>query len=561
MSDNKLPPPLPTAKPASAAMPPPLPVGKSNAVSAPPPLPIVDSPVSASIGVTPPPLPVAPAAPTTPPPPLPIATPAAATVPPPFPTAPTPPMPAPPPLPKIDDPVSAAPPPIPQPVQPVVAKTSTSAPPPIPVDLIEKQATTQNVPPVPPVAAVPRPSALMRTLWILGGIGSLTLVGILAFNVFNKRETSDPSPKVEVAAKTAPAPTPQAAAPAPTPQETVSAPAPQVTPPAAPAPVPSPITSKPDLNPAHAYGTSSRGQNEACNSNSDCVGDLKCMSGSCTATGSAAVAQVPATPPVPTPAPKPKESTQSTGIASKNSVQLDSHSVTHLNGSAFMFNNSMRILKNGHRSAYLVFNDNKDVEPPLSAQVKSRVFRVIFNCTNSTVSPDQVSFYAKPLGEGERLYEGKIQEKWYSSNDGESINRAYGLVCQTASALAPQAAAPAIAPQVIATIPNNMLQMTEANFMVRNSIKDFGNGYRGAYFIRNSNAHVEGPLSAQVKSQVFRVIFNCANATWSNDQRYYHAMPFGEGQRLDAREVTQDKMTWYTITNSFQQQEHDLLCR
>ena len=98
--------------------------------------------------------------------------------------------------------------------------------------------------------------------------------------------------------------------------------------------------------------------------------------------------------------------------------------------------------------------------------------------------------------------------------------------------------------------------------MFGESIKAAGNGYRTAYTVLNSGIAAGEPLAGEVKSQVFRVVMNCSNSTWAYDQRFYYALPFGEGERLAERRWQTDEMKWKPLRDSLQDKKlYSFLCR
>ena len=120
---------------------------------------------------------------------------------------------------------------------------------------------------------------------------------------------------------------------------------------------------------------------------------------------------------------------------------------------------------------------------------------------------------------------------------------------------------PAPTPKASTNAPGKLERLEGTFYLFGESIKDAGNGYRTAYTVLNSGVAAEDELAGQVKSQVFRVVMNCANSTWAYDQRYYFAMPFGEGKRLAERKWQRDEMKWRPLRDSIQDKKlHGFLC-
>ena len=113
-----------------------------------------------------------------------------------------------------------------------------------------------------------------------------------------------------------------------------------------------------------------------------------------------------------------------------------------------------------------------------------------------------------------------------------------------------------------AKAPNKLVHLEGAFFLFGNSIKNAGNGYRFAYAVLNTGIAAGEPLADRVKSQVFRVVVNCPRQAWGYDQRFYHALPFGEGERLDTREWQPGEVKWKPFRDSLQDTRlYDLACR
>ena len=109
---------------------------------------------------------------------------------------------------------------------------------------------------------------------------------------------------------------------------------------------------------------------------------------------------------------------------------------------------------------------------------------------------------------------------------------------------------------------NRLEHLEGAFYLFRNSIQKTSRGYRMAYAVLNSDIAPGSELSGKVKSQVFRVLVNCQNSTWGYDQRYYHARPFGEGDRLDERVWVISEVKFKPIRDSIQDKRmYELMCR
>ena len=83
----------------------------------------------------------------------------------------------------------------------------------------------------------------------------------------------------------------------------------------------------------------------------------------------------------------------------------DAEGPIQLEGSFYLFGDSIRESGVGYRRAFAVLNSGVSADDPLAGQVKSQVLRVIVNCQNSTWGYDQRLYYSLPFGDGERLAE------------------------------------------------------------------------------------------------------------------------------------------------------------
>ena len=98
-------------------------------------------------------------------------------------------------------------------------------------------------------------------------------------------------------------------------------------------------------------------------------------------------------------------------------------------------------------------------------------------------------------------------------------------------------------------------------YLFGNSISPARN-YRMAYIVLNIGVAADNPYAGQVKSQVFRVLVDCKASRWGHDQLYYHARPFGEGERLFEKIWTIHDVKFKPLRDSKQDQRlKELMCR
>lgn len=98
-------------------------------------------------------------------------------------------------------------------------------------------------------------------------------------------------------------------------------------------------------------------------------------------------------------------------------------------------------------------------------------------------------------------------------------------------------------------------------YLFGNSISPARN-YRMAYIVLNMGVAADNPYAGQVKSQVFRVLVDCKTSRWGHDQLYYHAQPFGEGERLFEKVWTIHDVKFKPLRDSKQDQRlKELMCR
>ena len=104
---------------------------------------------------------------------------------------------------------------------------------------------------------------------------------------------------------------------------------------------------------------------------------------------------------VPAPSSQPVQARQK----KKQLKPADAEGPIQLEGSFYLFGDSIRESGIGYRRAFTVLNSGVSADDPLAGQVKSQVLRVIVNCQNSTWGYDQRLYYSLPFGDGERLAE------------------------------------------------------------------------------------------------------------------------------------------------------------
>ena len=103
-----------------------------------------------------------------------------------------------------------------------------------------------------------------------------------------------------------------------------------------------------------------------------------------------------------------------------------------LEGSFYLFRNSIQKTSRGYRMAYAVLNSDIAPGSELSGKVKSQVFRLLVNCQKSTWGYDQRYYHARAFGEGDRLDERVwvISEvKFKPIRDSIQDKRMFELMC------------------------------------------------------------------------------------------------------------------------------------
>lgn len=113
------------------------------------------------------------------------------------------------------------------------------------------------------------------------------------------------------------------------------------------------------------------------------------------------------------------------------------------------------------------------------------------------------------------------------------------------------------------TTPNNVTHLIESYYVFNGSTKNLGNGYRSIYVVSNADVLPGTPYYGQVKSQVGRYVMNCQTGQWGYDQLYFHASPFGDGQRIAAQEWQPNQVAFNPIQGaaSFINKAYQLACR
>jgi hypothetical protein len=302
----------------------------------------------------------------------------------------------------------------------------------------------------------PPPSVVSRGIWIAGGVAGLVLIGGLATFVFGQRDTQalpEQAKAKTIETNTAPKEPLNLPAPAPAPvaepvkdekEERIKQLEQQLAlveaekhksklaaqnskPQEAAAPAVAPVSSAPvvpqGVAPAPAgresFRAESRGQNETCNTHSDCQGQLKCVSGLCFPQGGNAPAK-----PV-------QDSPQKAPTKSQPGIPGN---VTHLDGTVFLFKNSQKDLGNGFKGVMAVSNSDVASGEPGAGHVKSQVTRWVLNCTNATWGYDQLYYFAMPFGEGNRIAAKEWQPNQVAfspvDNAQSWVKKAYGTVCR-----------------------------------------------------------------------------------------------------------------------------------
>lgn len=125
----------------------------------------------------------------------------------------------------------------------------------------------------------------------------------------------------------------------------------------------------------------------------------------------------------------------------------------------------------------------------------------------------------------------------------------------------PSARAVARAP--VTTVPNSAKHLFGAYYLVKDTVKDMGNGFRTIYSYLNADVPIGQQYHGQVGSQVARYVMNCQQGLFGYDQLYYFSQPHARGERVAAQEWQPNQVAFNPIQNAEEhiRKSYDFACK